>query len=322
MFDPPKDNRSVASLQDYCPGIDVHHSSGIFNKAFYLLSHRPGWDVRRAFHIFVIANKLYWRENTNFADGACGAVKAAKDLGYSAEDVEAVFRDVDVEPCVETRFNFQGLVRRPLKPNGLFHKYFDLKSDINEITIEVCLERSSRGSEGDSDDVNATFNLEVSYNGRMIHEVSSNKTIAITLKDLKPGRYYITLKGYIPLMSVYVVFDYVFHSDLLVHNTTSGKFMDSVSFNITDARSTDGIVIRSKAEGEFNMFTRYGMKVDITNYKFDKWGDNMDNNTVHVLYCSSNTGLYDVAITTDKLVLNVTVDVYKVFNLFPQTELL
>ena len=58
--DPSLDNRSIGNATDYCPGIDVHHSSGVFNRAFYLLANTEGWDIYSAFLTFVEANRLVY----------------------------------------------------------------------------------------------------------------------------------------------------------------------------------------------------------------------------------------------------------------------
>ncbi len=57
MADPPLDGVSIRDAGDYCPGINVHFSSGVFNKAFYLLVNTPDWDIWMAFHVFVMANR-------------------------------------------------------------------------------------------------------------------------------------------------------------------------------------------------------------------------------------------------------------------------
>ena len=49
--------------------MDVHHSSGVFNYAFFLLSNMPGWDTKTAFEVMVLANRLYWTEDSTFAAG-------------------------------------------------------------------------------------------------------------------------------------------------------------------------------------------------------------------------------------------------------------
>ena len=57
MADPPLDGHSIGHVSDYCPGINVHLSSGVYNKAFYLLSNTDDWDIWMAFDVFVTANR-------------------------------------------------------------------------------------------------------------------------------------------------------------------------------------------------------------------------------------------------------------------------
>jgi vibriolysin len=38
MDDPTKDGRSIGHESDMTSGLDVHFSSGVYNKAFYLLA--------------------------------------------------------------------------------------------------------------------------------------------------------------------------------------------------------------------------------------------------------------------------------------------
>lgn len=112
--DPTKDKRSISHVKDFkwsndticqlcplfggCPNMctDVHHSSGIFNKAFYLIATSNGWNVKKAFEIFVRANQKYWTASTNFADGAAGVVDAAKDLSYDTTAIKNAFAAVGI----------------------------------------------------------------------------------------------------------------------------------------------------------------------------------------------------------------------------------
>ncbi|MBV7314409.1 M4 family metallopeptidase [Shewanella sp. NIFS-20-20] len=98
--DPTLDGRSIGHFNDYADGMDVHFSSGVFNKAFYTLANTPGWDTRSAFHTFVVANQAYWTANSTMSAGACGVKSAASDLGLSTDDVVAAFAVVGLEPCV------------------------------------------------------------------------------------------------------------------------------------------------------------------------------------------------------------------------------
>jgi Zn-dependent metalloprotease len=94
MYNPPLDGYSIDNVVKYYNGIDVHYSSGVYNKAFYLLATKPGWNTRNAFQVFARANDLYWTPSTNFSQGVCGVQRAAQDYGYNVADVIAAFNSV------------------------------------------------------------------------------------------------------------------------------------------------------------------------------------------------------------------------------------
>lgn len=96
MYDPPLDGKSIDHVSDYTSGMDVHYSSGVFNKAFYLLATSSGWTTRMAFDVFVKANMDYWTASTNFQQGGEGALAAALDYGYNCSSVVAAFAAVGV----------------------------------------------------------------------------------------------------------------------------------------------------------------------------------------------------------------------------------
>lgn len=85
---------SISHFKNYRKHLNVHHSSGIFNKAFYLIASQ--WDTRRAFEVMVQANRHYWTANANFAKAACGVVKAARDYKYDEKTVKDAMREVGV----------------------------------------------------------------------------------------------------------------------------------------------------------------------------------------------------------------------------------
>lgn len=96
MDDPTRDGHSIGHASDYRQGMDVHFSSGVYNRAFFLLSRSAGWDVEKAFKAFARANMDHWTPSTDFNTGACGVRRAAADLGYRAADVDAAFNSVGV----------------------------------------------------------------------------------------------------------------------------------------------------------------------------------------------------------------------------------
>ncbi|MEW5836671.1 MAG: pre-peptidase C-terminal domain-containing protein [Pseudomonadota bacterium] len=96
MCNPPQDGGSIDNAADYTSSLDVHYSSGVYNKAFCLLAKTSGWDVKKAFQVFALANKSYWTATSTFNSGACGVESAATDLGYNANDVATAFTGVGV----------------------------------------------------------------------------------------------------------------------------------------------------------------------------------------------------------------------------------
>jgi pseudolysin/vibriolysin len=99
--DPTLDGRSIGHASNYTSSLDVHNSSGVYNKAFYTLAKTTGWDTKKAFQVMAHANDVYWTANSTFNDGACGVEKAAVDLGYTKADVTAAFNVVGVS-CAGT----------------------------------------------------------------------------------------------------------------------------------------------------------------------------------------------------------------------------
>lgn len=95
--DPTKDGRSIGNAKDYYDGLNVHYSSGVFNKAYYTLAKKANWTTEKAFRVFVLANQIYWNQSSDFINAACGAKKAAQDLGYSTQDVIDAFNVVGVD---------------------------------------------------------------------------------------------------------------------------------------------------------------------------------------------------------------------------------
>ena len=96
MCNPPQDGGSIDNAADYNSGLDVHYSSGVYNKSFCLLAKTSGWDVRKAFQVYALANKVYWTATSTFNSGACGVESAATDLGYDKNAVIAAFNGVGV----------------------------------------------------------------------------------------------------------------------------------------------------------------------------------------------------------------------------------
>jgi pseudolysin len=94
---PSKDGESIDTADEYYSGLDVHYSSGVFNHLFYILANQPDWNTRKAFDVMVKANMDYWTPYSSFNEGGCGVLNAAKDLGYSLDDVKKSLDEVVVD---------------------------------------------------------------------------------------------------------------------------------------------------------------------------------------------------------------------------------
>ena len=96
MSNPPQDGGSIDNAANFTSSMDVHYSSGVYNKAFWKLATTAGWDVPKAFKVFARANALYWTASSTFNSGACGVETAATDLGFTKADVTSAFTLVGV----------------------------------------------------------------------------------------------------------------------------------------------------------------------------------------------------------------------------------
>ena len=93
---PSRDGSSIENAHDYKSSLDVHLSSGVFNRAFYLLANQPGWSIHDAFQVMVDANRNYWEPDTTFVKAAQGVVQATIDLQRDPGPVVEVFQQVGV----------------------------------------------------------------------------------------------------------------------------------------------------------------------------------------------------------------------------------
>jgi vibriolysin len=84
---------NVPSFQQQ--GYIVHTASGVFNKAFYLMSKKLG--IKTAYQVMIIANTKYWTPNSDFKDGACGVIHAANDMKLDPYVIRSSFNQVGVD---------------------------------------------------------------------------------------------------------------------------------------------------------------------------------------------------------------------------------
>ena len=97
MDRPSLDGRSIERADEFRRDMDVHYSSGVYNRFFYLFSNKPGFNTRSAFGVVLKANMDYWVPHSTFKDGACGVVWAAMDLNLPIEPIVDAFNEVAID---------------------------------------------------------------------------------------------------------------------------------------------------------------------------------------------------------------------------------
>lgn len=107
MNTPTKDGYSIDHASDYTDDMDVHYSSGVFNRAFYLLATTRGWDTQMAYTVFYFANLAEWQRIETFASAGCGAIRAVKTLSswyseFKPEDLISALEKVGIHYNADT----------------------------------------------------------------------------------------------------------------------------------------------------------------------------------------------------------------------------
>jgi len=208
MADPPLDGISIGSADDYYDGLNVHYSSGVYNKAFYTLATTAGWNTQTAFQAFAKANQDYWTPSTDFYVGACGVESAAGDLGFNVADVTAAFEAVDSEcgggpepPTVEVLT--KGVAQTGLAAGTGEALYWSLEVPAGASNLTF----TQSGGTGDADMYVKFGELptDVIYDCRPY--LNGNNEIC-TVPAPQAGTYYVRQKAYAAFSGVTLIGDY------------------------------------------------------------------------------------------------------------------
>ncbi|QUJ68445.1 M4 family metallopeptidase [Photobacterium sp. GJ3] len=209
-FDQPsRDGRSIDHASEYTSGLNVHYSSGVFNRAYYLLSNKAGWDPRKGFEIFAVANQLYWTPNSTFDQGGCGVVKAAQDLGYNTADVVDAFNTVGVNAACGTTPPPTGDTLEKGKPisgltgnaNGELHYTFTVPANVSSASVNVS------GGAGDVDlYVKAGSKPTTTSWDCRPYRYGNNETCNVAVSSNQT--YYVMLRGYSSFSGVTLSLNY------------------------------------------------------------------------------------------------------------------
>jgi Zn-dependent metalloprotease len=193
MSNPPQDGSSIDNAADYYSGLDVHYSSGVYNKAFYLLATTAGWNTQKAFQVFTKANQVYWTPNATYETGFTGVQDAASDLGFSVADVDAAFAAVGVggDPppptggelaCGDSASNLGA-------SSGAWVHYFI------PVAAGTAVTASTSGGSGDAD-LYVKFGSQPTTSSYDCRPYKSGNSESCTVTASSAGNMYISLRAY------------------------------------------------------------------------------------------------------------------------------
>lgn len=199
---PTLDGMSIDNAKNYNESMDVHHTSGVFNKAFYTLSTTPSWDIRKAFGTFLLANQMYWQPEATFNSAACGVAKAAADLGYEINDVLASFSVVgvdancnidDPETGTEIEISNGTIINNIKLVAGDEHRYLIKVPVLNKYPFSYDL-LSIQVTDNQNNAKNSA-QLYVRYEDGTLKKVLFTGNEYINIKKPAAGNYHILIKG-------------------------------------------------------------------------------------------------------------------------------
>ncbi|WP_269748209.1 M4 family metallopeptidase [Enterovibrio coralii] len=264
---PSDDGVSIDHANQYYNGLDVHYSSGVFNRAFYLLANTSGWDVRKAFEAFAFANKLYWQADSNFDEGGCGVVQAASDLGYNTTDVVNAFNQVGVYACLDATELTNGTPVSGVSGTSGEESYFYFSLPANTDSASVAL----TGGSGNAD-------MYVKFNGwptTTDYDCASttsdnNEYCDVTLQG--SGEYNVLVVAQTDFSGASIQMDYVESppQEIAIGETVgslSGSRGDTLFYRFAIPEDGSGVrVVLSGGTGDADLYVRKGATPSLTEY--------------------------------------------------------
>ncbi|KZN38651.1 hemagglutinin [Pseudoalteromonas luteoviolacea S2607] len=201
MNDPTKDGRSIDHQSNYTSSMDVHHSSGVFNKAFYNLATTTGWDTKKAFIVMAKANQMYWTASTDWDLAGNGVMDAACDLGYNPDDVKAALALVGVNsqlssgsscgtpPTDEELTN--GVARTGISGASKAQQFFVLNVPADATSLKF----ETSGGSGDAD-LYVKFGSRPSLQTYDCKSTTSTSSETCSISNIQAGTYYVMVEAW------------------------------------------------------------------------------------------------------------------------------
>ncbi|WP_064663196.1 M4 family metallopeptidase [Pseudoalteromonas sp. MQS005] len=210
MNNPTQDGRSIDNQSNYYSGMDVHYSSGVYNKAFYNLATTPGWDTQKAFIVMARANQLYWSAGVGWDLAGNGVMDAACDLNYDPNDVKAALAAVGVNsnlssgsdcatppPPTDDEALTNGVTRTGISGAEKEQLFFTLEVPDGATNLQF----NTMGGSGDAD-LYVKFASRPSLNNYDCNSTTSTSTESCNISNAQAGTYYVMVEAWSAIAGV------------------------------------------------------------------------------------------------------------------------
>ena len=300
--DPTLDGHSLGHMDDYCKHVDVHFNSGLYNRAWYLLTTTPGWNIRMSFQVMATANQLYWTPDSTFNDGACGVMQAARDLGYNDADVEAAFNGVGINPCGPSLEGLFLVMDLSGAPDETLYFYFDLEDDIDLLKFETY-----------ASDWSGEYTMTVQTpSGTVLSTSSTSEPVHVS--NPETGRFTVTISGnngYFSEANLYAIGGSYILTDTFDWQE-NGRARGSFTIPENVVHADTAAVVRTEIPDQdtfaghpFFAITYEG-EVDIDNMLFNISSERVSNgqgNFYEAILCKAKSGVYnyEMALMTEEI---------------------
>ncbi|MEO6228066.1 MAG: M4 family metallopeptidase [Thermomonas sp.] len=196
MCNPTADGSSIDNAANFTSSMDVHNSSGVYNKAFCTLAKTSGWSTPTAFKVFARANALYWTASSTFNQGACGVETAAGDLGLTVASVTAAFSGVGVSCATTPPPTGGGALTNGVAKTGQSGAAGSSLSYTMVVPAGATgLKFVTSGGTGDAD-LYAKFGSAPTTTVNDCKSEGSTTAETCTIATAQAGTYYVLVKGY------------------------------------------------------------------------------------------------------------------------------
>ncbi|MFT5758647.1 MAG: vibriolysin [Alteromonadaceae bacterium] len=277
MNNPTQDGRSIDNQSDFTSSMDVHHSSGVFNKAFYNLATSVGWNTEKAFKVMAKANQQYWSANVNWDQAGSGVMDAACDLNYNTNDVKVALAAVGVSSDVSSGSNCgvtepdvvvleNGVAKTGISGTAKKQQFYSL-----EVPAEATnLQFNTIGGSGDAD-LFVKFAAKPTLDSYDCKSTTPTSDESCDISGLQQGTYFVMVEAWneindVSLTGTYTVGDVVVPIDRIenINSISKGNWQRYTQELVAGYKKLT--VTISGGSGDADLYLRHGAESTTSAY--------------------------------------------------------